>query len=331
MRTSNDHQYSPVEIILPREVPLGGPRAMLVHRTIPHRQRPLIGAWCFVDHFGPDDVAVTGGMDVAPHPHIGLQTVSWLFEGEISHIDSGGGRGLVRPGEVNLMTAGDGISHSETSTAETTILHGVQLWVVLPEHARRTAPRAFEHFAPPEVPLGPDATLRVFLGELGGQRSPVETHSPLLGAQLRLAPGAEVELALDPTFEHGLLVDAHGILLENVPLPAHAIGYMGIGEETMRIKNTTEEWIYTLLIGGTPFAEEIVMWWNFVGRDFDEIKAARAQWQERTERFGKVEGYVGHGGPGKNRDGMSWLPAPTLPNATVKPRRNPEPAARPKL
>lgn len=324
---------SVVEIISSREVPLGGPRAMTVHRTIPHRQRPMIGAWCFVDHFGPDDVARTGGMDVAPHPHIGLQTVSWLFEGEVAHIDSGGGRGLVRPGEVNLMTAGNGICHSETSTPSTSVLHGVQLWVALPEHARHTVDRAFEHFAPPEATLGESGTtMRVFLGELGAARSPVHTHSPLLGAQLHLAPGAEVELAVDPSFEHGLLADATGVTLSNTPIPAHAIGYLGVGETHMRIRNTSDDWVYAVLIGGTPFEEEILMWWNFVVRDFSEIKQARTHWQAQAggdgERFGEVDGYVGHGGPGKNPEGMSWLPAPELPNATLKPRHNPGPKAR---
>lgn len=130
-----------VEIITAREVPLGGPRALTVRRTLPQRKRSLIGAWCFVDHYGPDDVATTGGMDVAPHPHTGLQTVSWLFSGEIQHIDSGGNRGIVHPAEINLMTSGAGICHSETSTPETTTLHGVQLWLALPQMARNKAPR----------------------------------------------------------------------------------------------------------------------------------------------------------------------------------------------
>lgn len=127
---------APVEIITARAVPLGGPRAMNVRRTLPQRQRSLIGAWCFIDHYGPDEVAATGGMDVAPHPHTGLQTLSWLFEGAICHIDSGGHSARVLPGEMNLMTAGAGICHSETSTPDTTRLHGVQLWIALPEEVR---------------------------------------------------------------------------------------------------------------------------------------------------------------------------------------------------
>ena len=131
----------------PREVPLGGLRAMTVRRTLPQRQRSLIGAWCFVDHYGPDPVDDTGGMNVAPHPHTGLQTVSWLFEGEIEHRDSAGNHAMVRPGEVNLMTAGRGISHSEISTPGTRTLHGAQLWVALPDADRHVEPD-FAHHAP---------------------------------------------------------------------------------------------------------------------------------------------------------------------------------------
>src|SRR6478672_9883301 len=146
-----DEQPAPSILVLePREVPLGGPRAMTVRRTLPQRGRSLIGAWCFVDHYGPDDVAETGGMVVPPHPHTGLQTVSWLFEGEVEHRDSAGHHAMVRPGEVNLMTAGRGISHSEVSPASTTRLHGAQLWVALPDSERRTDP-GFAHHAPEPV------------------------------------------------------------------------------------------------------------------------------------------------------------------------------------
>lgn len=125
-----------VEVLTARDVPLGGPRAMTVRRTLPQRARTLIGAWCFADHYGPDLVADSGGMDVAPHPHTGLQTVSWLFTGEIEHRDSLGTHAFVRPGEINLMTGGHGISHSEVSTPDTTVLHDVQLWLALPDEHR---------------------------------------------------------------------------------------------------------------------------------------------------------------------------------------------------
>jgi len=129
-------------------------------------------------------------MDVPPHPHTGLQTAGWLFQGEIEHRDSGGVHQLVRPGALNLMTAGADICHSEVSTAATTVLHGVQLWVALPDAARH-GPREFEHHVPDPFSRG-GSTLRVFLGELAGKRSPVHTFTPLLGAQLDLATGSRV-------------------------------------------------------------------------------------------------------------------------------------------
>lgn len=318
-----------VEIITAREVPLGGPRALTVRRTLPQRKRSLIGAWCFVDHYGPDDVATTGGMDVAPHPHTGLQTVSWLFSGEIQHIDSGGNRGLVLPADINLMTSGDGICHSETSTPDTTVLHGVQLWLALPDHARSSAPRQFDHYAPEPISLGDASTAHVFIGSLLGVASPIETFTPLVGAQFRLAPGRSVTFAVDPAFEHGVLADSEGLALEGVAIPRAAIGYTGVGAAGLTLANTSDSEALAVLIGGEPFAEEIIMWWNFVGRDHEEIVRARQQWQERTQRFGEVEGYVGRGGPGANADGMSWLPAPELPKTSIRPRRKPAPVASP--
>ncbi|MFC9517669.1 pirin family protein [Nocardiaceae bacterium NPDC056970] len=300
------------EIITSREVPLGGPRAMPVRRTLPQRQRSLIGAWCFADHYGPDDVAQTGGMDVAPHPHTGLQTVSWLFTGEIEHRDSLGMHAMVRPGEVNLMTGGHGICHSEVSTPETTILHGVQLWVALPD-AARDAPRNFEHYVPPVVDLD-GGRARVFLGSLAGSTSPVHTFTPLLGAELVLAPGAEVRLDVDPTFEHGVLVDTGAVGVEGLELARADLGYVGTGAADLTLTNRTAEPARVVLLGGEPFGEEIVMWWNFVGRSHEEIEQFRAEWQGESDRFGAVEGYTGD---------VDRLPAPPLPNARIKPRKNP--------
>ena len=161
-----------VQVLHPREVPLGGPRAIRVQRTLPQRQRSLIGAWCFIDHYGP----VHARMDVPPHPHTGLQTVSWLFSGGVEHRDSAGVHALVRPGELNLMTAGAGICHSEVSIKSDAVLHGVQLWVALPDSDRDTA-RDFAHYAPKPISL-PGAVARVFLGELAGSRSPVPHVHP---------------------------------------------------------------------------------------------------------------------------------------------------------
>ncbi|MFI0987005.1 pirin family protein [Streptomyces exfoliatus] len=299
-----------VEVLSARDVPLGGPRAMTVRRTLPQRARTLIGAWCFIDHYGPDEVATTGGMDVAPHPHIGLQTVSWLFEGEIEHRDSLGSHALVRPGELNLMTSGHGISHSEVSTGRTTRLHGVQLWVALPEEHRDTG-RDFQHHAPGTVRVD-GADIRVFLGTLAGETSPVRTFTPLLGAELLLDAGASVTLSVDPAFEHGLLVDEGDVRVEGTPLKPAELAYLGPGGHSLTLTNASERPARTVLLGGPPFQEEIVMWWNFIGRSHEDIVEARAAWEEASDRFGTVDGYPG-----------DRLPAPALPNARITPRVNP--------
>ncbi|MFF9815021.1 pirin family protein [Streptomyces sp. NPDC014006] len=297
-----------IEILSPRDVPLGGPRAMRVRRTLPQRARTLIGAWCFADHYGPDDVASSGGMDVAPHPHIGLQTVSWLFSGEIEHRDSLGIHAYVRPGELNLMTSGHGICHSEVSTPATTILHGVQLWVALPEEHRDTV-RDFQHYAPTPVPLdGGEA--RVFLGTLAGDTSPVRTFTPLLGAELHVAPGATLTLDVAPDFEHGVLVDTGQVLLDGTALKPADLGYAPPDRTTLTLTNPADEPARLILLGGPPFQEEIIMWWNFIGRSSEEIAQARRDWTE-GRRFGEVTGYDG-----------DPLPAPELPTVPLKPRGN---------
>ncbi|MER6736921.1 pirin family protein [Streptomyces puniciscabiei] len=299
-----------VDVLTARDVPLGGPRAMTVRRTLPQRARTLIGAWCFADHYGPDDVSVTGGMDVAPHPHTGLQTVSWLFSGEIEHRDSMGNHAYVRPGELNLMTGGYGISHSEVSTPRTTVLHGVQLWVALPEEHRDTE-RDFQHYAPEPVQAD-GAEIRVFLGSLAGRVSPVPAFTPLLGAEIVLRPRATLTLAVDPAFEHGLLVDRGLVRLANTPVGPAELGYVAPGADALTLTNESDDAARTVLLGGAPFEEEIVMWWNFVGRSHEDIAKAREDWQNSSDRFGAVEGYPGH-----------RLPAPALPNAMITPRRNP--------
>ncbi|MFI1522467.1 pirin family protein [Kitasatospora cineracea] len=307
--TGNGAGPGPAEVLPPRDVPLGGPRAMTVRRTLPQRGRTLIGAWCFVDHYGPDDVATTGGMDVAPHPHTGLQTVSWLFSGEIEHRDSLGVHAFVRPGELNLMTAGHGIAHSETSTAATTVLHGVQLWVALPDAHRHTA-RDFHHHVPVPVPLPGGGEARVFLGTLAGDTSPVPTFTPLLGAELTLPAGATTTLDIDPAFEHGLLVDQGDVLFADTPLHPADLGHLPPGRTTLTLANTSATPARLILLGGPPFGEDIVMWWNFIGRSGEEIVQARLDW-EKGDRFGEVQGYPG-----------DRLPAPELPNVALKARGN---------
>lgn len=273
------------EALTGHTVALGGPRAMNVTRTLPSLRRRMIGAWCFVDAYGPE----VAQMRVPPHPHTGLQTVSWLVEGEVLHRDSVGSLQAVLPGQLNLMTAGEGISHSEESGQTT--LHGAQLWVALPEEHRHQAPH-FEHHAGLPVVDGPGFTATVIMGELGGVASPAAAYSPLVGAELMVGPGAQVPVRED--WEHGLLfLDDPGTL-----------HYLGPGRSSISVGGSGR----VLLIGGEPFAEQIVMWWNFVGRSHDEIVAYRKEWMEGSG-FGTVTGFDG-----------APLPAPALPATPLKAR-----------
>lgn len=303
-----------VQVLEGREVPLGGIRALTVRRTLPHRDRSFIGAWCFADHYGPHRVAPdgSGGMAVPPHPHTGLQTVSWLFAGEIEHRDSAGVVGLVRPGEMNLMTAGRGIAHSEVSTAATSVLHGVQLWVVLPEQHRNVG-RDFQHHRPEVVELADGAgQVRVFLGSLPGLgSSPVTTFSPLVGAQLDLAPGVVLTLEVDPNFEHGILLDIGEVDVDGAELEPGDLGCLDAGRPTITLAAGSEG-ARVLLLGGEPYEEEIVMWWNFVGRDHTEVAAFREEWEASADRFGVVPGWSDQPTP--------RIPAPPIPAVRLRPR-----------
>jgi quercetin 2,3-dioxygenase len=310
-----------VEILVPRQVPLGGPRAMDVRRTLPQRQRSLIGAWCFLDHYGPDRVGDSGGMHVPRHPHTGLQTVSWLFTGEIEHRDSAGFHAAVRPGEVNLMTAGRGISHSEFSTPDTHVLHGAQLWVALPERARHMEP-TFEHYRP-EALTGEGWTMRVFLGSLAGSTSPVTTHTALLGAEIILEPGTQLVLDTEPSFEHGLLVDTGTLVLDGLSVTKDHLAFLPVGRRSLTLAAGSDQ-LRVLLIGGEPLGEQIVMWWNFVGRSHEEVVGYRAQWQAEIGAEDRPD--IASGGPEGPRFGTfpagepAPLPAPALPNARLRPR-----------
>lgn len=313
-----------VELLNPRAVPLGGFQSITVHRTIPQRQRSFIGAWCFSDHYGLDCVQPGGGMDVAPHPHTCLQTVSWLFDGEIDHHDTAGNHAVVLPGEANFMTAGAGIAHSEVSTQSTRTLHGVQLWTALPDAARFTTPR-FDHYVPDTVNLAA-AHARVFVGDLFGESSPVSTFTPLLGAEVRLAAGKTLTIETNPEFEHGLLLDTGTIELEGVDITPTKMAYTGIGERTLRVENTGNTEARFILLGGEPFDESIVMWWNFIGRNTEEIRQFRTEWMDAGPRFGTEHGYIGHDPSGELR-----IDAPELTSMRLKPRTNPAPIARPQL
>jgi quercetin 2,3-dioxygenase len=307
------------EILEPREVPLGGLRAMTVRRTLPQRQRTLIGAWCFLDHYGPDRVDETGGMMVAPHPHIGLQTVSWLFGGTIEHRDSLGTQALVRPGQMNLMTAGRGISHSEVSTDDTTELHGVQLWVALPAAYRDTEP-AFQHYVPP-VMHGTGWDAQVFLGSMFGSASPVKTFSPLVGAEVILDGGTRLSPEVDPTFEYGVLVDFGLVRVNDEEVKQHQLAYIEPGQP---LELEASDLSHLVVLGGRPLGEQIVMWWNFVAGDHEEVVQARGDWMAQiTDNNGVISDasqiYDGRFGIVLG-DGLPPIPAPVMPNARLKPR-----------
>ncbi|GAA2219361.1 pirin family protein [Nonomuraea monospora] len=279
------------EVLEGRDVPLGGPRAMAVSRTLPGVHRRMIGAWCFVDAYGPQ----RSTMRVPPHPHTGLQTVSWLVEGEVLHRDSLGTLQEIRPGQLNLMTAGRGISHSEESPE--TVLHGVQLWVALPDASRGVEP-GFEHHPSLPVLSGPGFSATVVMGTLGGVTSPATAYTPLVGAEVVV--DGDCEVPVDPAFEHGLLLlDGEVAEVERGPLV-----YLPPGLGGVRLSGRGR----VMLIGGEPFGEELVMWWNFVGRSHDEIAAFRKEWMEGGG-FGVVEGFDG-----------APLPAPVLPGTRLKPR-----------
>ena len=309
-----------VEVLTPREVPLGGPRAMTVYRTLPQKQRSLVGAWCFLDHYGPDDVAVSGGMEVPRHPHTGLATVSWLFTGRIDHLDSNGVAAPVLPGELNLMIAGRGITHQEISSPDTTVLHGVQLWYALPE-STRFSEHHFAHYAPEPVHL-PGVTARVFIGDLAGSTSPVDTRTPdLVGAELVLEPGAEATFAVRRDFEHAVLAETGELTVNRTSIAHRDLGYVPSGADTLHIAAGADD-ARAILLGGVPLNEQIVMWWNFIGRSHDEIVEYRRRYQAELgfdpadpQDAGKPELF----GPFASGQ-RAPLPAPPMPTVRLRPR-----------
>ncbi|PRH77149.1 pirin [Streptomyces solincola] len=292
------------ELLSPRRVPLG--ESSEVRRLLPNLGRRMVGAWAFVDHYGPDDIADEPGMQVPPHPHMGLQTVSWLHEGEVLHRDSTGSRQTVRPRELGLMTSGRAISHSEESPRpHARYLHGAQLWVALPDAHRHIDPH-FEHHADLPTVTAPGLTATVILGDLDGAVSPGAAYTPLVGADLTLTAGAEASVPLDPDWEYAVLAMSGETHVDGVPVLPGSMLYLGCGRTALPLRAASDAAL--MLLGGEPFEEEIVMWWNFVGRSHEEIEAARTDWTTGT-RFGEVHGYDG-----------GRLPAPELPPVALKPR-----------
>lgn len=253
-----------------------------VERALPKREHRTVGPWCFLDHMGPS--APPAEMRVGPHPHIGLQTVTWLLEGEVLHTDSLGSEQVIRPGQLNLMTAGAGVAHAEQSTHASGVMHGAQLWVAQPE-ATRHGPAAFEHHA--ELPLVELGTARatVLLGSLAGASSPGRSDWPIVGADLDMGGGRHA-IPLDPTFEHGVVVLSGSLTIDGAHVASGVFAYLGSDRSELVV--TVHRPTRAMLVGGAPFAEEVAMWWNFVGRTTEELDQARTAWEEGSDRFGAV-------------------------------------------
>ena len=262
---------------------------MSVRRLLPLRLRRSVGAWCFVDHYGPMSVDGVTGMAVPPHPHIGLQTVTWLLDGNVLHRDSLGSEQMIKPGQLNLMTAGRGIAHAEESPAvHDPRLHGVQLWVALPEASRFIEP-AFEHHAEMPFQSADGFRITVFMGCLTGTCSPATTFSRLVGAQLFAGRDVSTRIAVNPDFEHAVFVANGAARVAGTELQPGNLLYLPTGHDFVPVAAPDSSTL--LLLGGIPLGEPLLMWWNFVARKPHEIAAAVADWQEG--RFGEVGGYLG--------------------------------------
>lgn len=262
-----------------------------VARALPVKERRTIGPWCFLDHIGPTRFAPGApGLDVGPHPHIALQTFTWILAGEILHRDSLGSEQVIRPGQVNLMTAGRGIAHTEESLAGHPDLHAAQLWIALPEADQHTPPR-FDHY--PRLPRwqqeGIDLTL--LIGEHSGQRAPTLHFSPILGLDLHAPQGGEITLSLDPAFEHGLFPLQGEATIAGETLAPEQLLYLPPGTRALRVTLGPDTRL--LLIGGEPLTKPLQIWWNFVSFSPEAIRTAAADWESGHPRFGEVVGYVG--------------------------------------
>ena len=269
------------------EITLG---TLRISRALPVKGRRMIGPWCFLDRFGPLSFTEGTPMDVAPHPHMGLQTVTWLLEGEVVHDDSLGQEAVLRPGGVNVMTSGHAIAHAERTPADNSgHLNGVQLWTALLDRDRHRA-ASFQHVSAVPVIEPRGGIVRVFSGDLADAASPAEHFSDLVGADLLIHRGETLSIPLSPDFEYAVPVLTGECRLEGQPLRERVLYYLGVQRSEAAF--ASQSGARLLLVGGPPFPESILMWWNFVARTPEEISEARADW-ERGLRFGHVAAYNG--------------------------------------
>ncbi len=299
---------APSVLVLPAIQAMISPRDEVL-RFLPHRDRRLVGAWCFVDVYGPREMAQgEAAMTVPPHSHIGLQTVSWVVDGEVLHRDSLGTTAMVVPDHTAVMTAGRGIAHSEnTPQPHSGRLHGAQLWVALPDQWRDvTAKFELGHAAQAQQIDGGSA--KVFVGDLPGLAgADVTVYSPLVAAEVTCA-GGPVVVPVPAAYELLVVVLAGAARIGAAQLDPLAAGYLEPGRDEIRLD--ADPGTLLLVLGGEPFGEDIVMWWNFVARTHEEIVQARQQWNSGDGRFGEVAHY-----PDDTR-----LPAPELPAVRLKAR-----------
>ncbi|MDR0208924.1 MAG: pirin family protein [Pseudomonas putida] len=277
-----------IQRITSRSAEVGG--GISVSRILPSRQRRMIGAWCFLDHAGPAVFASEQGLRVGPHPHIGLQTFTWMIEGEVLHRDSLGNTQVIRPGQVNLMTAGYGITHTEESLKGQDRLHAVQLWIALPEAARERPP-AFNHYA--DLPRWDvdGLSLTLLAGAFGQHKAPTCIFSPLVGLDLTAISAVKTRLDLDSRYEYGVLPLTGHWRINGEAFAENELAYLGRGLQTFDLE--TSAGARAIVLGGLPFEEEIFLWWNFVGHSKAEIAQAQLEWEQGSARFGAVSGFDG--------------------------------------
>ncbi|WP_151961631.1 pirin family protein [Acinetobacter bereziniae] len=265
-------------------------RGTVIKRALPSRQKRMIGAWCFLDHAGPVTFPQGDGLDVGPHPHIGLQTFTWMIEGTMMHTDSIGSKQLIRPKQVNLMTAGYGISHTEVAPDTETRMHAAQLWIALPDDKINMAPQ-FDHYPVLPVVEKDNIEFTVLVGEFMNTVSPVQVHTELLGIDFFAKEQTKTRIPLNPKFEYGFMalegdaiVNGHDLNSDNM-----VVLEPGISQIEVELPKGSR----LLLIGGEPFESPILLWWNLVGRTQEDLKTATEQWINQDARFGTIPDYDG--------------------------------------
>jgi len=293
-----------MEIITPSSHDLG---AFEVRRTLPNKTRTMVGPFIFVDQFGPAHFDIGKGMDVRPHPHINLATVTYLFEGAIEHRDSLGTLATVRPGACNLMTAGSGIVHSErTPAAERASgsgISGMQTWLALPDGKEEIDP-AFEHVAKDDLPLVEDSgvSARIVMGSLWGKTSPITQHAATIYADILMLAGATMPIEADAD-ERAVLVALGDASLDGEKLDRYSLYILKPGQAmTLRADSDAR----VMLLGGEAFSTPRHVWWNFVSSSRERINQAKHDWKDR--KFPLVPG-----------DSEEFIPIPEVPNTVSYP------------